>query len=132
MPKCFDSSCLPQSLDRNEIANASIFFSFFNPLPVFTFLIESINYSRNIPVIAVSETLAKQIVRFYPSTRGRIKVINNGVKKREENTSNPLPRLFDNSDFVISFASNDHKKRGLSRFWGRLISQRKVAEIRGC
>ena len=86
---------------------------FFNPLHAFTFLIESINYRRNIPVIAVSETLASQIIRFYPAARDRIKIINNGVRKPELNASNQRTRFFSEGDFVISFASNDHKKKGI-------------------
>ncbi len=81
---------------------------FLNPLHLLVWAVETFNYRRPIPVIAVCQRLADEIAHYYPFTKDRLTVINNGVSPMPRTAS--LPR---SSDFTISFASNDHRKKGL-------------------
>ncbi|RYZ56780.1 MAG: glycosyltransferase family 1 protein [Proteobacteria bacterium] len=101
------------------------YFSIFaNPLHAMVLSVEALNYSRNIPVIAVIDSLANEIREFYPAAAQRIRVIPNGIP--DAPLIRPEPRL-DASSFIISFASNDHRKKGL----GELIEALSLAKSQG-
>lgn len=93
----------------------------FNPLHALVLMVESINYRRKIPVIAVCESLANQIKLYYPKAAERIVVIPNGAPKPKE----ALEPDFDSK--IISFASNDHGKKGL----GELLDSLAIAKAAG-
>lgn len=87
-----------------------------NPLHALVLLVEGLNYRRNIPVIAVCETLAQQIEHFYPATKNRVTVIPNGIPSR---TMDLPARIMDIP--TISFASNDHHKKGLREILAAMV-----------
>lgn len=97
---------------------------FANPLHALVLIVEGLNYRRKIPVIAVIESLAQEIRTYYPMAAGSIVVIPNGVPPAPPITA--VERI-DNKSFVISFASNDHGKKGLAA----LIAAMQLAKNQG-
>ncbi len=99
---------------------------FLNPLHPITIAVESFNYRRRIPIIAVCQSLAHEIAHYYPKTKDRIQVINNGVDHPKGIV--PTPRI-DRArpGLIIGFASNDHGKKGLFE----LVDALELAHNRG-
>ncbi len=89
---------------------------FLNPMHALILLVEGLNYRRNIPIIAVSPSVEREIALYYPQTEGRITRIENGVDIG--GPKGPLPAR--RPEFTISFASNDHRKKGLGELLGAL------------
>jgi glycosyltransferase involved in cell wall biosynthesis len=98
------------------------YFSIFaNPLHAMVLMVEGLNYSRNIPIVAVIDSLADEIRHYYPAASKNVRVIANGIPEagvvEAETRMNP-------ESFIISFASNDHRKKGL----GELIEALALAK----
>ncbi|MBC7660082.1 MAG: glycosyltransferase family 4 protein [Chitinophagaceae bacterium] len=93
---------------------------FLNPMNPLILLVEGINYRRKLPIVAVSETVAQEIARFYPHTKDRITVIPNGLPPSAEICA--VRRLNNDSEtFIISFASNTHRKKGLGPIYEAMV-----------
>ncbi len=93
-----------------------------NPLHGLVLSVEAINYRRKIPIIAVCQSLADQIAHYYPHAKDRITVIANGIP---EQTVSQLPQP--DKGLHLSFASNDHGKKGL----GELLEALAMSQAEG-